>query len=409
MRILVFHQYYLMPGEGGGSRFNEMSHFWAREGHRVTVIAGDLQYTTGEKPRKYRWRWLTKENDNGVIVWRCHVSRMYRRGAFGRAWAFLTFILSSSAAGLLAGKADVVIASSPPLFVVIPGKIAASWRLIPWVFEMRDLLPEALVTLGVLNPSAFSTKLMYRIESWGCKHATKINVLTPAFREDIIRRGLAPEAKITLIPNGADDESFQPGPKMNTVRERFGWGNKFVAIYTGAHGLANDLDRLIETAEKLREHPDILLVSVGDGPERDRLTQEVHARGIQNLIFYGPQPKSAMPKMINAADVGIATLRATPTHKTVYPNKVFDYMACAKPVVLAIDGVARQLVCSEAAAGVFVEPGDGGAMARTILDLSRHPQRCAEMGERGRAWVVGNLRREVLARRYSDILESLRV
>jgi len=114
-----------------------------------------------------------------------------------------------------------------------------------------------------------------------------------------------------------------------------------------------------------------------------------------------------MPKMIDAADVGLAILRATPTHRTVYPNKVFDYMACARPVVLAIDGVARRLVCDEASAGVFVEPGDGSALARTVLDLSRQPQRCAEMGERGRAWVVKNVSRKVLAQRYVDVLESL--
>jgi len=203
---------------------------------------------------------------------------MYRRGALGRAWAFLTFILSSSVAGLLAGKADVVIATSPPLFIVIPGWIAAWWRSAPWVFEMRDLLPEGLVTLGVLKPNAFSTKLMYRLESWGCKKATKINVLTPVFREDIIRRGLATDAKITLISNGADEESFRPGPKMNGVRVRFGWGDKFVAMYTGAHGPANGLDQLIEAAERLREHPEILLVSVGDGlsasDSRRRCTRE---------------------------------------------------------------------------------------------------------------------------------------
>jgi lipopolysaccharide/colanic/teichoic acid biosynthesis glycosyltransferase len=407
MRVLIFHQYYLMPGEAGGSRFNEMARLWRQEGHRVTVVAGNVQYATGAKPAKYRWKWLAREDDEGVTVWRCHVSSLYGRGALGRAWAFLTFILSASTAALVAGRADAVIATSPPLFVVIPGWIAARLRAAPWVFEVRDLLPEGLVTLGILQRNSLTTRLMFRLEAWACRTATKINVLTPAFREDIVRRGLAPEEKVSVISNGADDDTFQPGPKNNTVRERFGWTGKFVAMYTGAHGPANDLDRLLEAAERLREHPDILLVSVGDGPERERLERETLARGIRNLCFTGAQPKSAMPEMINSADVGLAMLRATPTYKTVYPNKVFDYMACGRPVVLAIDGAARQLVCDEAQAGVFVTPEDGDCLARAILDLSRQPERCALMGERGRAWVVNNVSRKALARRYLETLTPL--
>jgi lipopolysaccharide/colanic/teichoic acid biosynthesis glycosyltransferase len=407
MKILVIHQYYLQPGEGGGSRFNEMSHLWSRDGHEVTVIAGNLQSATGEKLPKYRWKWLTKENDSGVTVWRCHVSQMYRLGALGRAWAFFTFIVSSTFASLIAGKADVVIATSPPLFIAIPGWIAARVRSVPWVFEMRDLLPDGLVTLGILRPDATTTKLMYRIEAWGCRTSAKINVLTPAFREDLVRRGLASEEKISFISNGADDATFRPGCRMNGVRSRYGWGDKFVAMYTGAHGPANDLDRLIEAAERLRKHPNVLLVSVGDGPERERLESDARARALDNLMFCGPQPKAVMPEFINAADAGLATLRDTPTYRTVYPNKVFDYMACARPVVLAIDGVARKLVCVEAAAGVFVPPGDGQALADAILELSREPARCAALGGRGREWVIRNVSRTALARQYAEILTSL--
>src|SRR5664280_478497 len=166
MRILVFHQYYLMPREAGGSRFNEMTRLWAEEGHQVTVVAGDVQYLAGVKPAKYRWRWLTKETDGEVTVWRCHVSRLYRRGPLGRAWAFLTFILSASTAALVAERADVIIATSPPLFIVIPGWIAArrGRKRIPWVFEVRDLWPESMVTMRILKADSLLIRSLFALE-----------------------------------------------------------------------------------------------------------------------------------------------------------------------------------------------------------------------------------------------------
>src|SRR5690606_30503304 len=149
----------------------------------------------------------------------------------------------------------------------------------------------------------------------------------------------------------------------NACRAEFGWGDDFVALYAGAHGRANALHQLIDAAECLRDTPGIRLVSAGDGPERQALCDAVVARSLRNIAFIGSQPKERMPDLINAADAGLAVLQANPTFKTVYPNKVFDYMACARPTVLAIDGVARELVCDEAQAGLFAQPEDGAAIA----------------------------------------------
>jgi len=409
MRILIVHQYYLMPGQPGGSRFNEMARLWAEQGHLVTVIAGTIDYASGKVPERYQGRWVSKENDGAVLVYRCHVPATYATSYAGRMWAFLGFTLSASTAAFRAPRHDIVIATSPPLIATIPGWIAAriSRNPVPWIFEVRDLWPESAITTGVLKAGSLLTKLLYTLEQWACRSASKINVLTPAFQVDMEKRGLAAQAKFCFVPNGADTESFWPGPRDNETRRQLGWSDRFVVMYAGAHGRANALHQLVDAAAELRDRPDILIACIGDGPERQRLTEEAERRGLKNIRFHGAKPKASMPDIVNACDAGAAVLQNNPTFRTVYPNKVFDYMSCARPVLLAIDGAARTLVCDEAKAGVFAEPENPKAIASAIRFLADHPDTRAAMAANGRRWVVANASRDALAGRYLDVLMDL--
>ena len=178
-------------------------------------------------------------------------------------------------------------------------------------------------------------------------------------------------------------------------------------MYAGAHGRANAVGQLLDAAERLRDRPDILLASVGDGPERAALEADAKRRSLDNVRFHGAQPKSRMPEIVRACDVGAAILQDNPTFKTVYPNKVFDYMATERPTLLAIDGVARTLVCDEAQAGVFAKPEDGESLAAAIRAMADDPAGNAAMGARGRQWVLANATRDSLAKRYIDIMEGM--
>jgi glycosyltransferase involved in cell wall biosynthesis len=409
MKIVVVHQNYLMPGHPGGSRFNEFARFWTDAGHDVTVLAGNLNYSTGETPERYRGKRVVREQDGPVTVYRCHVPPSYSKGYRGRMQAFLGFTFSSALAAMRIPRPDVVIATSPPLVTVVPGFCAAKlhWPGVPWIFEVRDLWPESAVTTGVLKPDAAITKALYAIERWACWSAARVNVLTPAFRDDILQRGLCGPEKIIFVPNGADVEHFKPGPRDNTARREAGWGDRKVVLYAGAHGRANALRQLLDAADHLRDRPDIVIATVGDGPERASLTAEAQQRGLTNILFHGPKSKDAMPDFVNACDIGAAVLQDNPTFRTVYPNKVFDYMACERPTVLAIDGVARRLVCDEANAGVFTQPEDGRALAGTIRSMLNDPEGCAAMGKRGRAWVLQHATRESLAQRYLTEMQKL--
>src|SRR5579859_1861782 len=407
MKILVVHQHYLMRGQPGGSRFNELGRLWSEAGHDVTVIAGTVDYLTNETRPEYRGRWITEERDGLVRVLRCHVPTTYGKSYAGRMWAFFAFTLSATTAAMKRLAPDVVVASSPPLVAVIPGFVASAIGRAPFVFEVRDLWPESAVTTGVLRATSPLTKALELLEKWAYHVSDRINVLTPAFRTDIVRRGLALESKIVFVPNGADVDRFAPGPRNNEARKRHGWGDRFVVMYAGAHGRANAVGQLVAAAELLRDRTDILIACAGDGPERPSLEAAAKSQRLDNIAFLGAQPKELMPELVNACDVGAAVLQDNPTFRTVYPNKVFDYMACERPTLLAIDGVARELVCEEAKAGVFAPPENARAIADAIVALHRDRDGCERMGKNGRAWVLANATRDALASRYLDVLADL--
>ncbi|TNJ66705.1 glycosyltransferase family 4 protein [Paenibacillus hemerocallicola] len=407
MRILLLHQYFLDDGEPGGSRFNQFAKYWEEQGHEVTVVAGNVNYSTGKKQEKYRGRYITKQKKTDkTTVYRTYVSEAYNASFAGRLWAYMSFTLSSLIACLFhVGKHDVLIVTSPPLFVGITGIIASWLKRIPMIFEVRDLWPESAIDTGVLK-NGLLIKAAYLVEKLSYKYATKINVLTPAFREALIRKkGIAAE-KLIFIPNGADLDIFQPGDKHNWVRERYQLHDKFVVSYFGAHGVANHLISLIRVAEICRDIPDLVFVLVGDGMEKERLQQYVQDKDLNNVLFIPPQPKAYMPDFCRASDVCTAVLQKIETFKTVYPNKVFDYMSCAKPILLGIDGVARQLV-ETSGAGYYVDPESPESFKTKIMMLYRDSQLSERLGRDGFEYVKQHFSREALAGEYERELRKV--
>jgi glycosyltransferase involved in cell wall biosynthesis len=408
MKIVVIHQYFLRPESAGGSRFNEMTRFWVEQGHEVTVIAGQLDYTSGERPTEYEGQLVVEEMQHGVRVLRVYTPGSMHESIIGRMWAFAGFGVSASLALLTHVRhADVVLATSPSLLVLVPGLLSKWARGWPLIFEVRDLWPESAVSTGVLSETSPITKFAYFLEHAGYASADRINVLTPAFRQDIIDRGLAADSKIVFIPNGADIDLFQPGPPNAHIRERHNWSDKFVVLYAGAHGIANHLWQYIDAAEQLQDRDDILLVSVGDGPQKADLVAETERRGLTNMQWLDAVPKAQMPELVRSADVGTAILKRVDTFKTVYPNKIFDYMSCERPVLLAIDGVARELVTDKAKAGVYAEPERPADLADKIRWMADHPEEIQEMGVHGRTYVEEYFSRPSLAQKYLEVMQEL--
>ncbi len=408
MKILIVHQYFLGREDAGGSRWNEFSRFFAEAGHEVTILAGTVHYATGRKGAKYKGRFVVRETESPrVTVLRCHVSESYNKSFLGRAWAYFSFAFSATVAGVLkAERPDVIIATSPPLTVASTMVWLNRLYRRPTVFEVRDLWPESAVDTGVLTSGPL-IKLLYRLEAKAYRKADWINVLTPAFEEALIERKGVPASKISMIPNGADLALMEPGPPDNHVRRELGLCDHFVVSYFGAHGRANRLGQLLDAAELLKERdPEVRIMLVGDGMEKPQLKQTAREKGLDNVLFVDSVPKAEVKHYINASDVCTAVLMANETFRTVYPNKVFDYMSCARPILIGIDGVARRLV-EDAGAGLFVEPENPEQFVDGVLTLKHDADLRQRMGAQGREYAAEHYSREGMAQKYLDVLDRL--
>jgi glycosyltransferase involved in cell wall biosynthesis len=274
------------------------------------------------------------------------------------------------------------------------------------IFEVRDLWPESAIDTGVLTNKAI-IKMLYWLESKSYRISNWINVLTPAFEKALIEKKSVRPDRISLIPNGADLDIIKPGSKDNWVRDKHNLKDKFVVTYVGAHGVANALMQLIEAAKILKQRDSqVQIMLVGDGMEKPQLIQEAQRCQLDNITFVDPVPKSQIGDYINASDVCTAVLKKCDTFKTVYPNKVFDYMAADKPIIIGIDGVARELV-ENAGAGIFAEPENPQSFVDAVKQFKDDQKKQLEFGKKGREFVVENFSRERLSEKYIKIVEKV--
>lgn len=409
MKILLIHQYFLEADNSGGSRFNEMTRIWSEKGHEITVLAGMVHYTDSEKRPEYKHKRFVHKQHGRVSVWRCHVSESYNVNFAGRLWAYFSFVFSSIRAGLfrVKGKYDLIVVTSPPLFVGITAYILSRFWGIPFVFEVRDLWPESAIDTGVVT-NRLIIKFAYRFEAFMYKKAKLVNVLTPAFRNILLERKKVTEEKVIMIPNAADFslsdeilESFDPVQ----FRKGNGLDDFFVITYVGAHGVANHLIQLLDAAELLRD-TNVLFQLIGSGMQKEMLIRETEKRGLTNVRFLDPVPKKEVFRHIIASDLGTSVLKRAETFKTIYSNKTFDYMACKKPVLLVIDGVSRELV-ETARCGVFAEPERPDDIAAKVRMYLNDPGLLKEQGENGYRYAKEHFDRDTLAVNYLGYLDKV--
>ncbi|AZQ44689.1 glycosyltransferase family 4 protein [Nonlabens ponticola] len=410
MRILLIHQYFLEKDDGGGSRFNEMTKLWASQGHEVTVLAGMVHYATGKKANKYKGKFTLMESQfyPGVDVLRCHVSETYNSSFLGRLWAYFSFVFSSIYAGLfkIKGKHDLILVTSPPLFVGITAYFLSVFKRLPFVFEVRDLWPESAIDTRVLQNKVI-IKFAYWFEAFIYKKASLINVLTPAFRRKLIDKQV-PQDKISFIPNAADFSlalDVQRDFDSISFKSEIGLDGKFVITYVGAHGVANHLIQLLDAAELLRD-TNVVFQLIGSGMKKQELIVQKEKRELDNVIFRDPVSKAEVFKYILSSDMGASVLKKVDTFKTIYSNKTFDYMSCKKPILLAIDGVSRELI-EKANCGIYVEPENAQEIANGIRSILDKEQQLIEMGRNGYEYALAHFDRAILANEYIKLMEKI--
>ena len=424
MKILLLNQAFVSPDEPGHTRHFEMAKFLQQHGHELVIVASDLNYQTGQRTVARRGIFAEQEI-GGVQILRAYIYPALHRSYFWRIISFFSFMFSSVWTALQVHDVELVMGTTPPIFQAVSAWVVALIRRKPFLLEVRDLWPEFGVSMGVLtNPVLIA--LGRWLEKFLYTRATHILVNSPAYKEYMIGKGV-PERKITYIAYGTDVDMFNPQVDGSSIRTELGLQAKFVMLYAGALGQANDIDTILRAAERL-SHRDsekelknsvvsvakndfdaedrIRFVLFGDGKERPRLQSEAERMKLTNVIFAGVRAKKDMPLVVASADACLAILQDIPMFRTTYPNKVFDYMAAGRATVLAIDGVSRDLIESSNG-GVFVQPGNDELLAKTILELSKDSQRVQQMGQHARDYLAKHLDRRDKLNETLDLLTKL--
>lgn len=400
MHILLIHQAFVAADEPGGTRHFELAHFLAERGHRVTVITSPVSYMTGQARLGKR----SEQTSPGgrVTILRVYTYAALHRSFVHRVFSFFSFMASSLVAGLRVRQVDLVWGTSPPIFQGATAWALARWKQVPFLFEVRDLWPAFAIQVGVLRNRPL-IRLSEWLERFLYRHADRVMVNSPGFSAHVQERGAR---KIELVPNGADPAMFDPQADGAAYRREHGLEGKFVVLYAGAHGMSNDLGIVLQAAQQLLDRPEIALALVGDGKEKPALMARAQTLGLSNVHFLPPVPKLGMAEALAAADACLGILKPVPLYATVYPNKVFDYMAAGRPVLLAMEGVIRQLV-ETTGAGVYVPPGDPIALAQAIRILAADSAGRQEMGRRGRLCIETQFDRRQLAEVLAAILSEM--
>jgi glycosyltransferase involved in cell wall biosynthesis len=402
MRIAYVCHYFAPEPAAPAARVHEFARAWVQAGHQVDVVTTFPNHPVGRIPPEYRGKAWSTEWMDGIRVLRCWLYAVPNRGIGRRGLDHLSFMLTCVVFGLpRLRKVDVVIASSPTLFSALAAWLIARLRGVPFVLEVRDLWPEAIVDLGLMRRDSVSVRALQSLARWLYHQAARVVVVTEAFALRLAAAGV-PRAKIAVIPNGADTHFFAPGTAP-LVRHDLGLNGRFVVAYVGAHGLSHGLGSVLDAAAL---QPDVTFLLVGDGAERERLLAERQRRGLDNVIMQPSVPKAEVPDLYAAADACLVPLRDVPIFETFVPSKLFEVLAAGRPVIGAVRGEARDILVRSGGA-LVVDPERGDQLAAAIDRLRQDGDLREHLARSGRAFVQREYDRNVLAARYLDLLREV--
>jgi glycosyltransferase involved in cell wall biosynthesis len=293
-------------------------------------------------------------------------------------------------------------ATSPQFFTAVAGWALGAARRRPFVFELGDLWPRSILAVGALRQSPLIAALE-RVELFLYRRAAAVVALTQAFKDNLIARGI-PSEKIAVVRNGVDLSRYAPRPRDETRAASLGLVGKFVLGYVGTHGMAHDLGRVLDAAERLQAEPGIAFLLVGAGAERDALIADATRRRLGNVVFVPMQPKEAMPSIWSVCDVALVHLKNAPAFAEVIPSKIFEAMAMGLPILLVSPAGEASQILTEDGAGLWVPAGDPAALAEAALRLARD----GELRRRHAARGLAGAQQHTRERQAADVIAVLK-
>jgi colanic acid biosynthesis glycosyl transferase WcaI len=379
MKILFVADNFAPEPNAAATRVYERAVYWAKWGHRVTVLTSAPNFPEGRLFAGYKNRWYRRESIDGIAVVRVKTFIAANDGIVLRTLDFVSFMASAVIAGLFQPRPDVVVATSPQFFAAIAGWALAAMRRLPFVFELGDLWPRSIIAVGAIRVG-WIIKLLEQIELFLYRRAAAVVALTQAFKENLVARGI-PAGKIAVIRNGVDLQRYSPRGRDTAQAIAYGLADRFVIGYIGTHGRAHDLGNILAAAEMLRDKP-ITFLFVGAGAERETLIAEAARRQLPNVKFLPMQPKDAMTGIWSLCDVALVHLKDTPAFSEVIPSKMFEAMAMGLPIILASPAGEASGILGDDGAGLWVPAGNPAALAEAAATLFVDSDRRAAIAAR---------------------------
>jgi glycosyltransferase involved in cell wall biosynthesis len=396
--------HYFWPEMGAPSaRLLELGRAWVARGHEVSVVTNFPNHPTGIIPEAYRGRRFLIESVQGLRIIRCRTYATPNRGFVRKILGHLVFMVQAvRQATPHVREADVLVVSSPTLFAAVAAFVISRQLGVPFVLEVRDLWPAIFVELGVIR-NRLAIWSLERLELFLYRRSRAVVTVTRAFARDIAARGINP-AKIEVIHNGVDLDAFQPGPADADLVAHMGLTGKLVVLYCGAHGISHGLTRILDVAARLRPDPRIHFLFVGEGAEKEALVARARELDLPNVSFGPGVSREKVPALYRSADVCLVPLRAVGLFRSFVPSKMFEILACARPILASLEGEAAEILEASGAA-IVVPPEDVDRICDAVTRLAADPSLRAALAARGRPFVAAHYDRNVLAERYLTVLE----
>lgn len=402
MKILFVTQHF-PPERGAVRRIFEFARHFVQKGHNVSVLTAMPNYPDGIVPAKYQGKFFYFEEMDGVKVYRSWVLPASNSQPKKRMIGFITFLFSSLINSFkIKGDFDVVIASSPPVTTPLIGWILSKLRRCKYVLEIRDLQPESSEDFGNLNKSLF-TRLLKKYMHYLYRKADNIVSVTDGITDYLRNIGLE-SSKLITVKSGVGSEFIDSD--SNGIRQKFGWGEKFLVMYAGTIGWAHSLETFIEAARQLHDQSDIYFAFIGDGQKKEVLEGMVRDYGLKNVEFVGVQPLETIPYFLQSGDVLVHSMKEVPVTKGSLPSKLFEYMASGKPIIYGSTDSEAVNELEKAGGALSFNSEDYNSLTELILKLKEGTIDGSRLGEKYHEHIKRNHRREIWADKYLDFLEE---
>lgn len=400
MKLLFLTDNFPPESNAPASRTYEHCCEWVRQGVDVTVITCAPNFPEGRVFKGYKNRLWQREEMNGIHVIRVWTYIAANKGFLKRTIDFISFSISAFIAGLFVAT-DVIVATSPQFFTALCGRTLSFFKRRPWIMEVRDIWPESIKTVGAMKDNVF-IRYFEKEEKWCYNSARHIVVVTNSFKKNLIAKGVSAD-KISVVTNGVNSELFSPMEKDADLLAKLGLQGKFVIGYIGTHGMAHKLDFILRQAARL-VGTDIHFLLVGGGAEKQNLLALKQKLNLQNVTMLDSVPKQDVRRYISITDVCLVNLRKSTLFTTVIPSKIFENASMQKPILMGVDGEAREII-EKYHAGLFFEPENGDDFIEKVNSLQSKDiyLRCIN----GCKQLSHDYNRKVLADKMLKIIQSI--